>query len=431
MALSTRSSRGLDLVNVFMADVKDGVGVYLSVYLLAVHHWSPSRIGIVVALPWLVSILAQSPVGALIDRTTKKRLLLVVASVIVAASCIVVVVLPRFVPIAVSQVALGLVQTIFPPCVAAISLGMVGHARIGRRIGRNESFNHGGNMLAAVVAIVIGRYVSYEGIFYFSMFQCVAIIAATLLIREADIDHDLARAAAEKAEPCGSSWRGIRTLFRDRRIVAFTAAIALWNVANGAMLPLLGQKLGRDDVAKSAMYLSICIVIAQTVMIAVAPLAARLVEAGRKRIFLIAFLLVPLRALVFAFVDDRTTLMALQLVDGVGAGIYGVLSILVMADLGKGTGHFNLLQGTTYAAVGLGMTTSSVLSGFVVAAYGYPAAFCVLAALGAAASTFFVVFVPETAGARTSRGTHAGPDDDVQEPGAPGELRGPVRLARG
>jgi len=405
LGASVRSLRGLDLVNVFMADVKDGVGVYLSVYLLAEQKWDPSRIGMVVAIPWLVSILAQSPVGGFIDHTRRKRLMLVVASAIVALSCLTVVFFPRFLPIAGAQVALGFVQTIFPPCVAAITLGMVGHERLGRRIGRNESFNHAGNMLAAVVAIFIGWFISYEGIFYFSVFQCVAIIAATLLIKERDIDHELARAAAEDSEPCGSSLAGAKQLFSNRNIAFFTVAMCLWNVANGSMLPLLGQKLGIDDVKHSALYLSICITIAQAVMIAVAPVASRLAERGRKRLFLVAFLLVPVRALLFALIDNKYALISLQVIDGLGAGIYGVLLIVMMADLGKGTGHFNLLQGTTYAAVGLGMALSNILGGFVVKQAGYGAAFMTLAGVGTLATLFFGYFVKEPEARRRDRPT--------------------------
>lgn len=416
MAASPRSLRGLDLVNVFMADVKDGVGVYLSVYLLAEQKWDPSHIGMVVAIPWLVSILAQSPVGGFIDHTRRKRLLLVVASAVVALSCLTVVFFPRMLPIALAQTGLGLVQTVFPPCVAAITLGMVGHERLGRRVGRNESFNHAGNMLAAVVAIAIGWFISFEGIFYFSVFQCVAIILATLLIRERDIDHALARAAAEDRAPCGSSLAGVKQLFSNRNIAFFTASMCLWNVANGAMLPLLGQKLGLTDVKHSALYLSICITIAQAVMIAVAPLASRLAEHGRKRLLLVAFALVPLRAVLFALVEDKTALVSLQVIDGLGAGIYGVLLIVLMADLGKGTGHFNLLQGTTYAAVGLGMALSNVLGGFVVKQAGYPAAFLTLAGVGTLATLFFAFFFretrtqrPERAGAQAPTGRHAVP----------------------
>ncbi|HEY0138561.1 MAG TPA: MFS transporter [Nannocystis sp.] len=385
--------RGLDLVNVFMADVKDGVGVYLAVYLLAEQHWDPAHIGIVVAIPWLVAIAVQAPVGGFIDRTPHKRLLLIVASAVVALSCLTVVFFPDLTPIAAAQVALGVAQTIFPPCVAAITLGIVGHERLSGRIGRNESFNHGGNMLSAVVAIFIGAYISYRGIFYFSVFQCAAIIAATLLIRERDIDHELARAAA--AESTHAPLAGVKALLADGDIARFIAAMCLWNVANGAMLPLLGQKLGVADVEHSALSLSICIIIAQAVMIAVAPVTAKLADGGRKRLFLVAFLLVPVRAVLFALVDNKVALVTFQLIDGLGAGIYGVLLIVMMADLGKGTGRFNLLQGTTYAAVGLGVALSSILGGLMVRQAGFPAAFAVLAAVGVLATSFFAACVRE------------------------------------
>jgi MFS family permease len=407
MSASPRSARSLDVVNVFMADVKDGVGVYLSVYLLTVHHWSPSSIGIVVAVPWLVSIAAQSPMGSLIDHTRHKRLLLVAASAVVALSCLVVVHAPGFYPIAGAQLALGFVQTIFAPCVAALSLGMVGHALLARRIGRNESFNHAGNMLAAVASVIIGWYVSYAGIFYFSIVQCAAIIVATLLIDERDIDHDLARAAHDRERVEGSFLVAVRKLLGQRDIACFTLAIALWNVANGAMLPLLGQKLGGEDQAHSVLYLSGCIIVAQTVMVVVAPIAGRWSERGRKNIFLIAFALVPLRAALFAVVNNRYALISFQLIDGLGAGIYGVLSILMMADLAKGSGRFNLLQGIGYAAVGLGVALSSVLGGFVLEAFGYPAAFATLGAIGLLATLFFMLFVREPL---------AGADEEVHAP---------------
>src|SRR5205085_3315489 len=134
------------------------------------------------------------PAGALIDRSKYKRMLLILASAIIAVCCLVIILTSRFFPVLLSQAVVGFVQSVYSPCVAAISLGMVGHALLSKRIGRNESFNHFGNMLAAICAGLIGRYVSYEGIFYFSIFQCAALIAAVLFIKKRDIDHQLARA---------------------------------------------------------------------------------------------------------------------------------------------------------------------------------------------------------------------------------------------
>lgn len=39
--------RALDAVNFFLADVRDGLGPYLAIYLLAVHRWKPVSIGAV------------------------------------------------------------------------------------------------------------------------------------------------------------------------------------------------------------------------------------------------------------------------------------------------------------------------------------------------------------------------------------------------
>jgi len=111
----------------------------------------------------------------------------------------------------------GLTQSVYSPCVAAITLGIVGHSLLSKRIGRNESFNHLGNMLAAIIAGLIGQFISYEGIFYFSIAQCLILVAAVLLIRERGIDHNLAR-GAETAEQAPDV-AGMKELFANRNIL--------------------------------------------------------------------------------------------------------------------------------------------------------------------------------------------------------------------
>src|SRR4051794_31617176 len=60
MASSTAGSlRALDWLTLFMADVKDGVGIYLAVYLLTEHRWNPAEIGLVMSLPWILGIAIQ------------------------------------------------------------------------------------------------------------------------------------------------------------------------------------------------------------------------------------------------------------------------------------------------------------------------------------------------------------------------------------
>lgn len=395
MEAKTRSLKGLDWISLLMADVKDGVGVYLSVYLLTVRHWSPDKIGIVIAGPSIIGILVQGPAGAFIDRTRHKRLLLIVASLIIAACCLAVVLDSSFYSVLLSQLGVGFTQSVYAPCVAAITLGIVGHAALSQRIGRNESFNHLGNMVAAIIAGLIGRYISYEGIFYFSIVQCLLLVVAVLVVRERDIDHDLARGATTEAgQP--ASIAGMKELLTNRSILVFTVAIALFHFVNAPMLPLLGQKMGLTDQKNSSLYLSGAIIVAQGVMVFVAKYAGRASENGRKKVLLVAFLLLPVRALLFAFVDSPLALTAIQLLDGIGAGLLGVVTILMIADLSTGTGRFNLLQGVVYAAIGLAASLSSIGAGYVVENFSYKVAFCVLAGVGVLATTFYWLLVPET-----------------------------------
>lgn len=407
MQPSPRSLKGLDWVSLLMADVKDGVGVYLSVYLLTVRDWKPDEIGIVIAAPGIIGVLVQTPAGALIDRTKHKLLLLILASVVIGLCCLAVVLTSGFTPILVSQAAVGLTQSVYAPCVAAVTLGMVGHAALPKRIGRNESYNHLGNMLAAIIAGLLGRYVSYEAIFYFSIVQCLMLVAAVLLIREQDIDHDLARGAAQEGQVTDAA--GVKTLLSNRNILVFTIAMALFHLANGAMLPLVGQKMGLVDKQNSSLYLSAAIIMAQGVMVFVAKFAGNAAERGRKKVLLVAFLLLPVRALLFAFIANPYVLTAIQLLDGIGAGLFGVISILMMADLSEGTGRFNLLQGLVYSAIGLAAALSSVLAGYVVDRFGYAVGFGTLAGISVAGLLFYFFFVPETKGIDVATETVGGP----------------------
>jgi MFS family permease len=79
--ISRRTSHSLDLLNFFLADVRDGLGPYLSIYLLLTHHWDQASIGFVMGVGGIAAIIAQTPVGAFVDRTTAKRALVIAGAV--------------------------------------------------------------------------------------------------------------------------------------------------------------------------------------------------------------------------------------------------------------------------------------------------------------------------------------------------------------
>jgi len=409
---SRASLRALDALNVVLADVRDGLGPYLAIYL-ATKHWDASRIGLAMSAMGAATVIAQTPAGALIDRTRRKRSWMAAAATVIALGAVAMARVPTLPVIVGAQAAIGVASAVFGPAIAAVSLGLVGHARLSRRTGRNEAFNHTGNVAAAILAGLIGDYVAYEGIFYLLAGMCGASVIATLMIRPDEIDDDLAR-GADGPGTVGHGGQGTKApqvarlgdLFRDRRVATFAASVVMFHFANAAMLPLVGQKMTAGRSAGVAGYMSACIVAAQLVMVPVALMTSRLAESwGRRPTFLIGFAVLPVRGLLYTLTDDPVLLVAVQLLDGIGAGVFGVVGVLVIADLTRGTGRFNLMQGALSTATGLGASASLFLTGEIVSRAGFNAGFLTLSVIAAAALVFFGLAMPETrpgAGAPTS-----------------------------
>jgi MFS family permease len=82
--------------------------------------------------------------------------------------------------------------------------------------------------------------------------------------------------------------------------------------------------------------------------------------------------------------------------DGVGAGIFGAIFPVIVADLMRGTGRFNIAQGAIMTAQGIGAAVSTTLAGFVVVHAGYSAAFLILAGIAIAGALVFFFGMKET-----------------------------------
>lgn len=181
--------------------------------------------------------------------------------------------------------------------------------------------------------------------------------------------------------------------------MTFAVSVVLFHLANAAMLPLVGQKSSDGMKEGAAVLMSACIIAAQVVMVPVAILASRLAENwGRKPVFLVGFGILPVRGLLYCLSINPYFLVGVQLLDGIGAGIFGVVSVLVVADLTKGTGRFNFTQGSLATATGVGAGLSNLLAGFVVTSAGFDAGFCTLSAIATVAAIFFALAMPETGG---------------------------------
>ena len=403
---STRALRGLDALNFTLADVRDGLGPYLAIYLIAPRGpdqgWNEATTGLVMTIAGISGLLAQIPAGALIDRSSHKRAIIVAGAVAVTLSCLALPFISNFYAVAATQSLAGIAGAIFPPAIAGITLGIVGPKTFSRRVGRNEGFNHAGNAVSAALAGGLAWLFGPIVVFWLMAALAAASIAATLTVPAEEIDHDLARGldGAEDDAECGGQAAGLKVLLANRALLLFAVLCALFHLANAAMLTSVGQLLTHLSGKNNATSLvAICIVAAQCVMVPVAMLVGAKADAfGRKPIFLAAFGVLALRGVLYTVSDNPYCLVAVQCLDGVGAGIYGALFPIVVADLTRGTGRFNVAQGAVATAQGLGASLSASLAGLVIVSAGYSAAFLVLAAVAAVGFGLSFAFMPETRG---------------------------------
>jgi MFS family permease len=392
-----RHERSLDALNFFLADVRQGLGPYLAIYLLTERHWAEDEIGLVMSIAAVSGLIVQAPAGALIDMSHAKRAIIVAAALVVTGASIILPFMSSFVFVAGSQAAAGTAEAFFGPAIAAITLGIMGPRAFTRRIGRNESFNHAGNALAAALAGVCAWKWGPIVVFYLLAGMALLSIVSVLTIDADAIDYDRARGLHDGPSASREKPSGLSVLMSSRGLMIFCLCCVIFHLANAAMLPLVGQKLTLQDKNQGTALMSACIVAAQAVMVPMAMLVGRKADVwGRKPLFLAGFAILSLRGFLYPLSDDRYWLFAVQSLDGVGAGLYGALFPLIVADLTRGTGHFNLAQGAVITAQGIGAALSTSLAGLVVVHAGYSAAFLVLA--GIAASGFLLYFfgMPET-----------------------------------
>jgi MFS family permease len=395
--------RPLDALNFFLADVRDGLGPYLAIYLLTVQRWDEASIGLVMSVATLAGLLAQTPAGALVDATRAKRAVVASAALAVTLASLLLPWLPTFWPVALSQATAHAAAAVFAPAVAAITLGVVGHKAFASRIGRNESFNHAGNAFAAAAA-GIAAYVWGPVVVFFALAaMSVASLVSVLAVPASLINHDLARGLHDEAPARRVESKdrdqpsGLKVLITCRPLLIFAACAVLFHFANAAMLPLVGQKLALQDKNSGTSLMSACIIAAQVVMVPMATLVGAKADAwGRKPLFLIGLLILPIRGMLYTLSDDPYWLVGVQLLDGVGAGIYGAIFPIIVADLMRGTGRFNVAQGAIITAQGVGAALSTTVAGFVVVSLGYSAAFLTLAGIAGGGLLLFWLAMPET-----------------------------------
>jgi MFS family permease len=373
-----------------MADMQAGIGPFVGVFLQQ-RGWATGAIGLVMTLGGVAGMVVTAPAGALVDATRRKRLYVIVSGLFTLLASSLVWVSQDFWVIAGSQVATAIAGATIGPAVVGITLGVTRQSGFNRQNGRNQAFNHAGNVAGAALSGFLGWKFGFIAIFWLAAAFGVLSIVSVLIVPRKAIDDDAARGLrdgedAEKAE-------GWRVLFSCKPLLVLAACLGLFHLGNGAMLPLYGLAVVAAHKGDPAATVALTIVVAQSVMVLASILAMRMAEArGYWLVILIAFIALPLRGLVAASVIAGWGVYPVQILDGVGAGLQSVAVPGLVARILSGTGRVNVGQGAVMTVQGLGAALSPALGGAIAEAVGYRIAFLILGAFALGSLALWLTF---------------------------------------
>ena len=400
---SSPSLNGLDGINFFLAGMLAGFGPFVAV-LLADEKWTQQNIGYVLSVSGIAGLLSQLPGGELLDSSRSKRFLLALGAVVVAVSVLVMALWPILPVVFAALVLQGLTGGVLGPAVAAISLGLVGHAALAERLGRNQRFASTGALIATGLMGAISYFLSYRAIFFVSAALVLPLLLAIARVRPADIHFGRSCGQPDHHTSAPPPRAERLSLSKNFNLLIFAGCLFLFQFANASMLPLVGERLAYRNGTGASFVISALIILPQIVVAISAPSVGQLAQSwGRRPLLLIGFGALAVRALLFTVTVDPPLLICIQLLDGVSGSVLGVLTALIIADLTNGTGRFNLAQGFVGMLAGVGAVLSTTFFGLIVGNFGSAIGFLSIAA--AALITVFLAWLlmPETGLPETKR----------------------------
>ena len=344
----------------------------------------------------LVSLLGQMPGGALVDAARSERRVAGLALCTISAAALAYAILPIF-PIVSTAAALhAAASCVLGPCIVAMSLGLVGHAAMGERLGRNARFASIGNGLAAAAMGACGYLFSPRAVFVVTAALLVPTLLALSRIRPKEVDPERAHGGLPEGD-AEHVPAALPSMVRKRPLFILAGCALMFHLANASMLPLMGSVVTMRSSEWATVVIAACIVVPQLVVAAISPWVGHQAQVwGRRPFLLLAFTALPIRGVLFALVTDPYVLVIVQVLDGLTAAALGIMVPLMIADLTRGTGRFNLAQGIVGTAVGIGASISPTLAGYLADYFSSGVAFLGLAAIATAGLAGVWAFMPET-----------------------------------
>ncbi|WP_394951234.1 MFS transporter [uncultured Helicobacter sp.] len=393
-------------LNFFIADVRDGLGPYLGVFLKN-HHFLEGQIGLIGTITSLCALLFGVPLGILVDKTPYKRTLIAFCICAISGSVLLNFLYPTFLFTLIAQLTIALCAVFLAPAFAAITLGIVGRKQYALQTSKNEAYKHAGTAFSAGLSLVCAWYYGITSIFIITILMGIFTLLCLALLRNVSINHALARGDEESTATMLKP-KSLKRSFMDKRIMVLSFAMFCFHLSNAAMLPLLSQRAHTLGIDSSGAYAAATIIIAQSTMIFIALVCGKLIvnplgdshrdlhddsnsKLSKTLFALMAISLLGLcvRAMIAANYEGLGGMVATQILDGVGAGITGVIVPILVAIVLRGSGHINAGFSFVMTWGGIGGALSGSLGGFVAQYFGY---FYAYIALGSAALLGLIVW---------------------------------------
>ncbi|GAX25865.1 hypothetical protein FisN_6Hh097 [Fistulifera solaris] len=438
------AKKGLRMSALFLGEVRDGLTMInmQSAFLIVSKQYTEKQAGILFFVFGMSQFLFQAPAGYLYDYTEQKVLWLSTAAV---STTLLTVITAMFAAPNGGNLAFmilikflqGAVTSFIPPGLNSITRGIVGGNGMTEQVSVNEMMNHLGTAIIVFIGSLVGYYMypSLGLLFLVSPIACLGALLSLQSIPKQDIDHAAARGLESTAEQstdnnyvsaedskasadgaadsdvimaaqAESPW----TVLRDPILLLFILAVFLFHMSNGTVLPLVMQTLALGGGGGGILMSGLCIIVAQLFMVASARTCGEYSgKYGRKKLFLIGLFSVPVRCLILTLLVRlrdtqglegstllKVVILSTQMLDGVGAGVFGTMYILVTSDLSQGSGRFSFILGLTTAAMSIGGTVSGYLGEALAQDLGYESAFFILMILSLAPALLYTFFMPET-----------------------------------
>lgn len=368
--ISDRTLFALAMLNLFLADARDGLGPFLDAFL-ATNGWSPLTLGAIATVGGLAGLAATPLCGALVDASRAKRLLIAVPVILITATALLTLLSPEPAIVWVGQIGTAVAGAFIAPALAGLTLGLVGERMFPRQVARNEFWNHSGNFASLFAIYLLVTFFGLTGVIGLMIATTAGALIAVAAIDPARIDHNAARGLAHDDGAPGPS--GLSILLQTRGLVLLAILLMVFHFANAPMSRLIAQQFS-VELGTPFRTTALITGVAQATMIAVAAVAPFLIRRlGLATTFFIALAALPLRGALAGSIPDFWVIYPVQMLDGIGAGLLGIAAPVAAERLLAGTGRFNVGFATVMAVQGIGASLSNVVAGWIVSEAGYGA----------------------------------------------------------